>query len=101
MSSEIRAQIEELDQIVKGFSTKLGDYVRDMDDQTKGINEIVVALGSSWSGAAYDSFKKKMLTETEKMGEALKRGDNLKRELDDISSQFADALATLRESGEY
>ena len=100
MSPEIRAQIEELDQIVKGFSTKLGDYVRDMGDQTKGIDEIVAALGKSWSGAAYDSFKKKMAVETEKMGEALKRGDNLKRELDEISSQFADALATLRESGE-
>ena len=100
MSSEIRAQIEELDQIVKGFSTKLGNYVRDMGDKTNGINEIVAALGSSWSGAAYDSFKKKMIIETEKMGEALKRGDNLKRELDEISAQFTDALATLRESGE-
>ena len=100
MSSEIRAQIEELDQIVNGFSTKLGNYIRDMGDQTNGINEIVAALGSSWSGSAYDSFKKKMYAETQKMSNALNRGENLKKELDEISAQFADALATLKESGE-
>ena len=100
MSSEIRAQIEELDQIVKGFSGKLGAYVRSMNDGTNRINDIVYNLGSSWSGSLYETFKKKMFTETEKMNDALKRGDNLKRELDEISAQFADALATLRESGE-
>ena len=100
MSSEIRAQIEELDEIVKGFSEKLGAYIRSMNDRTDQINDIVYNLASSWSGSLYDTFKKKMLAETSKMDDALKRGDNLKRELDDISAQFADALATLRESGE-
>ena len=100
MSSEIRAQIEELDEIVKGFSEKLGAYIRSMNDRTDQINDIVYNLGSSWSGSLCDTFKKKMLSETSKMDDALKRGDNLKRELDDISAQFADALATLRESGE-
>lgn len=100
MSSEIRAQIEEIDEIVKGFSEKLGAYIRSMNDRTDQINDIVYNLGSSWSGSLYDTFKKKMLAETSKMDDALKRGDNLKRELDDISAQFADALATLRESGE-
>ena len=100
MSSEIRAEIEELDVIVKNFSTKLGEYVHKMSYKTDEIINIVASLGESWSGSAYDTFKKKMYAETEKMSDALQCGENLKKELDKISAQFADALATLKESGE-
>lgn len=100
MSSEIRAQMEELDEIVSSFSSKLGEYVRMMGGKTNEVSQIVASLRSSWSGPSYEAFQRKMSAETEKMDDALRRGEELKKELDLISKQFADALATLRASGE-
>ena len=100
MGTNISAQIEELDALVKDFSNRLGTYVGEMNEKTNEIGETIAVLGRFWSGSAYDSFRRKMLVETEKMGEALGRGENLKRELDEIALQFADALASLKESGE-
>lgn len=100
MASEIRAQIEELDEIVKGFSNELGNYVDSMQRGTDGLNGVIAALAGTWQGSLYENFKRKMYAETSKMNEAMARGINLRRELDDISAQFADALATLKESGD-
>lgn len=97
---KLSAKIEAANTIVSEFGKNLDDYNTEMDAYINQLYSMINSLGNYWKGDLYESFKRKMCNELNKLQSCIQRGKNLKTELDQYNRQFTAALEKLRQSGE-
>lgn len=99
MASEIISQYEEVDRVVTGFSSRLGLYIQDMEQNVRNVSSHVSGLARVWEGSAADNFRQKMLGQLSVLSSSLERAGRLKTELDSISADLHEAVEELRQAG--
>lgn len=91
-------KFQEADKVVKSYANSVNDFKEHVNAEIRNMESTVSAMGRSWEGDLYDSFKQNMESHLGRMTSCTSGLNDLSEKLEVISKKFSEAIATLKQT---
>ena len=95
MASELYSTSENLEKVIRDFSSKLQTYIDNMRTELDALKKAMSVLGSGWTDSNSDAFAVTMREKMNEISKILERSEELKNYLDERALEYRELMELL------